>query len=150
MLKLGMILLGSALVLHGRNKASGKDDDKNANPDDDSSANPGGFAPKPYEPVLDSALGPNNPFVIGTSGGDGNPNTAPTYPTIGNPWGGPIGPIVNVGTTDDANAAAITANQLSAANNAYGRLVGLIPDAARFHISTIKRLASWHKRVFHF
>jgi hypothetical protein len=149
MLRLGMILLGSALVLHGRNKAHGKDDGKDTSPDDDSSANPGGFAPKAYEPVLDRAIDPTNPFLPGP-GGDGNPNTAPVPPSIFNPGGGTLGPINNVGATDGGGAAAITANQLSAANNAYKSIINGLPQAAKIHWSVSSDILHKLKRIFHF
>lgn len=154
MLKEGMFLLGTALLLHSRNKAEAEESEEGSEQPDSEPGTPGTIFKLPGDPVLDSAI-TENPLLFGHGNAHGPgfqitpfPGLGGSFPSIGN--GQPLGSGQSIGIT--------TAAQLSAANKIYQQIIGSIPSAiaqkvrnvkalADFQARSVKKVVSIHKRV---
>ncbi len=144
MLKLGMLILGGALVLHARrNKAAA--DDKSETPDDSDAPGQPGSKSDPL-PTLDPALeylipgGPSHPGLPGFSDLFGD--TLPVHFT--HPGEGPVMP---TGSLPGVAGNLPSAAQLSAVNNIYKGITGLIPRSLHTEYANMNRLADFKGRL---
>src|SRR6185369_377289 len=115
MLRLGMLLVGTALLIrYRRRKGVGQDGDDLSSDDSSNFAPPGGMP----RPTLDSALR----SIPQQSWGDLFQNVIPA-PDFGRPPTGTIiNPVPQIGT--GANGQPPTAGQLSSANNMLNAIIG--------------------------
>jgi hypothetical protein len=135
MLRLGLVLVGAALLLHGRKLTRPKNEEDDLNPDAEGEGS--GFGKieqfKPYK----------NPLLYRE--GDAGAGDFDAFPGgVGLPGFDPIG------GAGYGNIGAITGAQLGAAQGAYNSIVGFLPSAIHQKISNVKRAVSWHRRVFGF
>lgn len=171
MMRLGLVLLGVAILLRGR-KAMAGEEEKESEVDPDSNAEAPPAAPfyKETVPMLDNAIW-ENPLLIGPGArGDLGWNLglgSNLGQTPGTGFGG-VPQILPQGLGSGQTIGATTPDQLSAAHHMYQQIVGAIPSAitqkianvkaladfqsrvAQQHLSVAKKVVSWHKKVFHF
>lgn len=147
MLRLGLTLLGTAIVLHARRRAATQGDavEQASDSDDSATGQASQAPPRSWEPTLDPAI-TTNPLLIGQEGGgSGNPNTAFQFPnTVNNPntwFSNPELPTggIPVGTDAWHVGGIATGAQLSTAYKSYQR----VTDP-----SLVKRAYNFHKRLF--
>lgn len=140
MFRLGMILLGGAMVLHARYTLPKKKTQDEEQADDSSNPTlPGGskLYPDAPEPTLDPAVY-NNPLLIGPPGGTGHQLPPAGGPT--DPHGLPI-PGAGIGGT-------INAGQLGAAGRAYNTIIGNAYKGIRQEVTNVERFVNFHRRLF--
>ncbi len=142
MLRLGMILLGSAFILHYRRNRPEKVKEESPDDSDSTPGTPGG---KPPDPTLDPALqylipaGPSQPGLY-----DVFQSIVPFPGFGGQPTDTLLNPPGQIGTVA---GGMISRQQLSAANNLYKGVTGLIPTSLRQEYVNMKRLADFKGRL---
>ncbi len=147
MLRLGLALVGTALLLHSRGvKAAEEKQAEGEDPD----ASPGTSGTKyPTTPTIDPAIW-TNPLLIGPAGAIGNLGWNLGLGTNlglvpGTGFGG-VPQILPTGLGSGQTVGAMTPDQLSAANHMYQQIVGAIPSAIAQKIRNVKSLADFQAR----
>jgi len=142
MLRLGMVLLGSALILRARSRSSEDKREEKDEPGSDGAGIPGTKNPDPtLDPALQSVYTTAMPLGY-PSWGDLFGNTIPVQFT--SPGERPIMP---GGAIPGVAGALPSAAQLTAVNRIYKGITGMIPTSLRQEYSNMNRLAEFKARL---
>lgn len=133
MLRLGMVLLGTALILHGKSKTAPKSDEEDPSQPDDS------FPPSATKRSTLGLDTPDavNPLLIGPP----SANVNELLPASGS--------VFNPNIPGNSAYGVINEAELGAAFRAYRTVLGQAAPGIRREISNVKRFASFHRRLFH-
>lgn len=149
MLRLGLALVGTALLLHSRKVKAASDKEQESENPESSSESPFPGIKLPGEPVLDPAI-TGNPLLIGPAGAIGDlgwnlglGSSLGQTPGVG--FGG-VPQLLPQGLGSGQTVGMNTPDQLSAAHHMYQQIVGAIPSAVAQKIRDVKALADFQAR----